>query len=115
MTLPLSSPQRVSAWVGQPVDDRLVESLQTAREVITSRVVDFADETAIPASLHRAATMMAAATHERVDSTYGVEAFTFGGDAGAGFLVDDPTIKMLLAPHLAPAVGVSMPAASESA
>ena len=107
MVLPLSSPDKLADWIKEEVSQRLVESLDSARGVISTRVVDFDDHANLPAELHRACTMMAAAMHQRSDSIYGVDAFAVGNEAGVGFLMSDPTINMLLAPWLRPTLGVA--------
>lgn len=103
--LTLSTPAAVGRWIFPDdtseqlrIAQACGESLDAARELITSMVdlarVDRADP---PAALHRAATMKAAQLHLRSESVYGVEAFALGGDAG-GFLSVDPTIADLVRP-----------------
>jgi len=103
--LPLSSLADLSDWIGDPPDDRMRRSLESARDVISARVSSTITEDDIPTALHRACTMMAAAMHERSESVFGVDAFSIGGDTAVGFLTSDPTISMLLRPYLAPALG----------
>ena len=103
----LSSPAQLAEWLGGvEIDGALIESLRAAREVISAAVRDF-DEDELPQSLHRAATMMAAAMHERSSSTYGVEAFSVGSADGVGFLTSDPTIAKLIDPWRRPMLGVA--------
>jgi len=108
--LVLSDAATVSEWLGgEPIDDRLLASLAVAREIVTGE----ADQTLFdpddpPESLHRAATMIAAAAHRRSDSIYGVEAYAVGGEAGPGVLTSDPTVARLLRRWRTP-IGVSLP------
>ena len=104
--LALSSIADLSDWIGEdPPSKRMDDSLAAARDVITARVSTGITDDDIPAALHRAATMMAAAMHQRIDSVFGVDAFSVGGESAAGFLTSDPTINMLLRPYLAPMLG----------
>jgi len=102
--LELSSLDDLEDWTGERRDGRMEQSLAAAREVVSSMV---SVSGAVPEALHRAATMMAAAMHERIDSTYGVEAFAVGGEGSPGFLTSDPTIMALIDPWRRPAMAAS--------
>jgi len=117
--LALSSPERLSEWLAEPVDGRLIACLDATRESITtrvsaSRVAAFAAAHggALPEALHLAATMEAAAVFRRVDSVYGVDAFAVGGDDGPGFLTFDPTVERLVRAWAAAPVGAAQTDAS---
>jgi len=109
-SLTLSDLVTVSEWLGgETIDDRLAASLEVAREIVTGEVDEsLFDPDDPPWSLHRAATMIAAAAHRRSDSIYGVEAYAVGGEAGPGVLTSDPTVARLLRRWRTP-IGVSLP------
>jgi len=107
----LSDAATVSEWLGgERIDDRLLTSLQVAREIVTGEVDERRfDADDPPESLHRAATMIAAAAHRRTDSVYGVEAYAVGGESGPGVLLSDPTVDRLLRRWRTSGVGASLP------
>ena len=110
--LELSTPAAVGRWIFPDneaeqlrIAREVGESLDAAREIISSMVsMDRIDTASPPAALHRAATMKAAQLHLRQESVYGVEAYQLGGEAG-GFLGTDPAIMDLVRPYRKAAVG----------
>jgi len=109
--LELSSAQAVADWLGEPgtVDAVLVQSLEAARELVTAAVSlprlgdHLAGGGALPASLHRFTMMQAAQLHRRQRSIFGVDQFSAGEESPV-LLIEDPTMRKLIAPWLAPAV-----------
>ena len=116
--LELSSTEDVAAYLGlrydleEPqrqadIDSNLQESLQSAREFLTDRMLESLqdEKTAdLPSRLHRACKMVAARFFRREDSIYGVEAFGLAGELG-GVLLADPTISELIGPYIRPRIG----------
>lgn len=110
----MGSADELADYLAAAVDARLLRCLHAARGVITGRVaVDDIDPDRIPAELHQATIMLAAAIYRRVDSPFGVDAFAVGGDSSPGFLTSDPTIMQLLERWRRPGLAV-VAAASES-